>query len=79
MILQRIYCGYVVLTPHAALCACDAAQYKEESYAYRVVLLYFGLWEPPPNAKDAATFYERVLIPKLTLNDLKHSLSVRGM
>ena len=55
-----------------------AEKYKEEAFAYRVVLLYYGLWEPPPNAKDAAMFYERVLVPKISMDTVKDSLIVRG-
>ena len=40
-------------------------QSQEDSFALKTVLLYYGFWEPPPNAKDAAVFYERVLLPKV--------------
>ncbi len=58
----------------ALLCA----QVQEDSFALRTVLQYYGVWEPPPVAKDALLFYERVLFPKVPIDDLKDSMTIRG-
>jgi hypothetical protein len=51
---------------------------KEDSFAYRVVLTYYGHWEPPPVPKEAVLFYERVLLPKVSLEELTESLKIRS-
>ena len=42
------------------------------------MLQYYGVWEPPPNNKDAQRFYERVLLPKVAIDDIKDSMTLRG-
>lgn len=53
-------------------------QVQEDSFALKTVLQYYGYWEPPPVPKDAVMFYERVLLPKVSLDELKDSITLRG-
>ncbi len=84
-LLCAVYPG-PVLHPHPA-CTClpwtvlrawACWQIQEDSFALKTVLQYYGYWEPPPVPKDAVMFYERVLLPKISLDELKDSITLRG-
>ena len=66
------------LLPFLAWIDAHFCQIQEESFALKTVLQYYGYWEPPPVLKDAVMFYERVLLPKVSLDELKDSITLRG-
>ena len=69
----QLACSPSLPGSHAHFC-----QIQEESFALKTVLQYYGYWEPPPVLKDAVMFYERVLLPKVSLDELKDSITLRG-
>ena len=44
----------------------------------KTVTKYYNLWEPPPNAQTRMHYLEKELLPKVSFEDLKFSLEMRG-
>ncbi|EQC26992.1 hypothetical protein, variant [Saprolegnia diclina VS20] len=45
---------------------------------YKRVVVYFGHWEPPPSASTRVLFLHQVLLPKVSIAEVKASLTNRG-
>ncbi|KDO31373.1 hypothetical protein SPRG_03990 [Saprolegnia parasitica CBS 223.65] len=45
---------------------------------YKRVVVYFGHWEPPPSASTRVVFLHQVLLPKISIAEVKASLMNRG-
>jgi alpha-tubulin suppressor-like RCC1 family protein/Ca2+-binding EF-hand superfamily protein len=44
----------------------------------KIVTKYFNVWEPPPNANTRLQFLEKELLAKVTYDQIKFALEVRG-
>lgn len=55
-----------------------AASADEVCDRIKLTAQYYEIWEPPPHSKLRLKFYQRVLIPRLPADRMRHSLTVRG-
>ncbi|KAJ0393312.1 hypothetical protein P43SY_009980 [Pythium insidiosum] len=55
-------------------------QEEEKRYArLKMVVQYFGLWEPPPSNATRVLFMEQVLLPRLDFDVMMQALAWRGV
>ena len=78
-----MYCTKVARThnPSASRLIQQALEGKEKdkAFAFRVVLTYYNVWQPPKGPRsEHLKFYENVLFPKVSLEDMCCSMKLRG-